>query len=178
MEQDCSAKRRLMPIWSPSFSLGIARRGQKGSICEDCQKASFLSEKLTWGNVGRSASERLPSESRTHISAFFVPRTSFSEKKGEKKGGRQFRLWSLISHKPGRAFFFWWATISLMALDASQIENRMPCFSRKMAVGKGLAWGGASLTRGIAPGSRRDSLRDIDRAISRRVARVAFGECA
>ena len=60
----------------------------------------------------------------------------FSEKKGEKKGGRQFRLWSLISHEPGRAFFLWWATISLMALDASQIENRMPCFSRKMTVGK------------------------------------------
>lgn len=104
--------------------------------------------------------------------------TSFSEKKGEKKGGRQFRLWSLINHEPGRAFFLWWATISLMALDASQIENRMPCFSRKMTVGKGLAWGDASPTRGIAPGSRRDSPRDTDRAISRRAARVAFGECA
>ena len=67
------------------------RRGQKGPICEDCQKASFLSEKLTWGNVGRSASERLPSGSRTRISAIFAPRTSFSEKKGEKKAGRRFR---------------------------------------------------------------------------------------
>ena len=68
--------------------------------------------------------------------------TSFSEKKGEKKGGRQFRLWLLISHEPGRAFFLWWATILLMALDASQIENRMPCFSRKMTVGKraSLGW--------------------------------------
>ena len=142
MEQDCSAKRRLMPIGSPLSLLELLRRGQKRPICEDCQKASFLSEKLTWGNVGRSASERLPSESRTHISAFFVPRILFSEKKGEKKGGRQFRLWSLISHEPGRAFFLWWATISLMALDASQIENCMPCFSRKMSVGKraSLGW--------------------------------------
>ena len=57
----------------------------------------------------------------THISAFFVPRTSFYEKKGEKKGGRQFRLWSLISHEPGRAFFLWRATISLLAFDASQV---------------------------------------------------------
>ena len=67
------------------------RRGQKRSICEDCQKTGFLSEKLTWGNVGRSVRERLPLGSRTRISAIFVPRTSFSEKKGEKKAGRRFR---------------------------------------------------------------------------------------
>lgn len=105
------------------------RRGQKGPICEDCQKASFLSEKLTWGNVGRSASERLPSGSRTRISAFFVPRTSFYEKKGEKRGlcnsraGWQFRRWPLISHEQGRAFFPWWVTVSLLAFDASQVGN-------------------------------------------------------
>ena len=103
------------------------RCGQKRSICEDCQKTGFLSEKLTWGNVGRSASERLLSESVTHISAFFVPRTSFYEKKGEKRGlynsraGRQFWLWSLISHEPGRAFFFWRVTVSLLALDGLQV---------------------------------------------------------
>lgn len=97
------------------------RRGQKRSICEDCQKTGFLSEKLTWGNVGRSASERLPSGSVTHISAFFVPRTSFSEKKGEKKGGRQFRRWPLISHEQGRVFFLWRVTVSLLAFDASQV---------------------------------------------------------
>lgn len=64
------------------------------------------------------------------------------------------------------------------ASDASQ--TRMPCtlFLRRGQWGKGLTWGGASSTRGIAPGSRRDSPRDIDRAISRRAARVAFGECA
>lgn len=97
------------------------RRGQKRSICEDCQKTGFLSEKLTWGNVGRSASERLLSGSVTRISAFFVPRISFSEKKGEKKGGRRFRLWSLISHELGRAFFLWRVTVSLLALDGLQV---------------------------------------------------------
>ena len=124
------------------------RRGQKGPICEDCQKTGFLSKNLTWGNAGRCVSERLPLESRTRISAFFVPRTSFYEKKGEKRGlcnsraGWQFRRWLLISHEPGRAFFLWRATIPLMALDASQIENRMPCFSRRKSVGKGanLGW--------------------------------------
>ena len=47
--------------------------------------------------------------------------TSFSEKKGEKKGGRQFRLWLLISHEPGRAFFLWRVTVSLLALDGLQV---------------------------------------------------------
>ena len=53
--------------------------------------------------------------------AIFVPRTSFPEKKGEKKGGRQFRLWSLISHEPGRAFFLWRVAVSLLALDGLQV---------------------------------------------------------
>ena len=54
------------------------------------------------------------------------------------------------------------------------------CFSRRRVVEgqweKGGLGSGASSIRGIAPGSWRDSLRDTDRAISRRAARVAFGE--
>lgn len=105
-------------------------RGHKSPICEECRKANFLLKKLTWGNVGRSASERFPSDPRTHISPIIVHRALFFEKKG---GGK--------------------------------------------SVGKRRArGGGVSSTRGIAPGSRRDSPRDTDRAISRRAARVAFGE--
>ena len=107
-------------------------RGQNSSICEECRKANFLLKKLTWGNAGRSASERFPSDPRTHISPIIVHRALFFEKKG---GGK--------------------------------------------SVGKRRArGGGASSIRGIAPGSWRDSLRDIDRAISQRDARVAFGEYA
>lgn len=118
------------------------RRGQKGPICEDCQKTGFLSKNLTWGNAGRCVSERLPLESRTRISAFFVPRTSFYEKKGEKRGlcnsraGWQFRRWPLISHEQGRAFFPWWVTVSLLALDTSQIGKPHALLLEKKAVGK------------------------------------------
>ena len=125
------------------------RRGQKRSICEDCQKTGFLSEKLTWGNVGRSASERLLSGSGTHISAFFVPRTSFSEKKGEKKAGRQFWLWSLISHEPGRAFFLWRVTVSLMALDGLQVGKPHALLLEKKVSGEKACQGVALLLRGV-----------------------------
>ena len=56
-------------------------------ICEECRKANFLLKKLTWGNAGRSASERFPSDSRTHISPIIVPRALFFEKKGGGKAG-------------------------------------------------------------------------------------------
>lgn len=60
-------------------------RGHKSPICEECRKANFLLKKMTWGNAGRSASERFPSDPRTHISTIFVHRALFFEKKG---GGR------------------------------------------------------------------------------------------
>ena len=60
-------------------------RGQQSSICEECRKANFLLKKMTWGNAGRSASERFPSDPRTHISAIFVHRALFFEKKGGGK---------------------------------------------------------------------------------------------
>lgn len=86
-------------------------RGHKSPICEECRKANFLLKKLTWGNAGRSASERFPSDPRTHISPIIVHRALFFEKKG---GGK--------------------------------------------SMGKGrVGGGGASSTRGIAPGSRLDS---------------------
>ena len=63
------------------------------------------------------------------------------------------------------------------ASDASQTRMPRTLFLRRKPVGKRAGrGGGASSTRGIAPGSRRDSPRDTDRAISRRAARVAFGE--
>lgn len=40
---------------------------------------------MTWGNAGRSASERFPSDPRTRISAIFVHRALFFEKKGGGK---------------------------------------------------------------------------------------------
>ena len=125
------------------------RRGQKRSICEDCQKTGFLSEKLTWGNVGRSVSERLPLGSRTRISAIFVPRTSFSEKKGEKKAGRQFWLWSLISHEPGRAFFLWRVTVSLLAFDASQVGKPHALLLEKKVSGEKGGLGGDASLHGV-----------------------------
>ena len=60
-------------------------RGHKSSICEECRKTNFLLKKLTWGNAGRSASERFPSDPRTHISAIFVHCALFFEKKGDGK---------------------------------------------------------------------------------------------
>lgn len=62
-------------------------RGQKSSICEECRKANFLLKKMTWGNAGRSASERFPSDPRTHISPIIVHRALFFEKKGGGKAG-------------------------------------------------------------------------------------------
>ncbi len=62
-------------------------RGHKSPICEECRKANFLLKKLTWGNAGRSASERFPSDSRTHISPIIVHRALLFEKKGGGKAG-------------------------------------------------------------------------------------------
>ncbi len=61
-------------------------RGQKLSICEECRKANFLLKKLTWGNAGRSASERFPSDPRTHISPIIVHCALLFEKKGGGRG--------------------------------------------------------------------------------------------
>ena len=44
-------------------------------------------KKLTWGNAGRSASERFPSDPRTHISPIIVHRALLFEKKGGGKAG-------------------------------------------------------------------------------------------
>ena len=60
-------------------------RGHKSPICEECRKANFLLKKLTWGNAGRSASERFPSDPRTHISPIIVHRALLFEKKGGGK---------------------------------------------------------------------------------------------
>lgn len=62
-------------------------RGHKSSICEECRKANFLLKKMTWGNAGRSASERFPSDPRTRISPIIVHRALFFEKKGGGKAG-------------------------------------------------------------------------------------------
>lgn len=62
-------------------------RGHKSPICEECRKANFLLKKLTWGNAGRNASERFPSDPRTHISPIIVHRALLFEKKGGGKAG-------------------------------------------------------------------------------------------
>ena len=62
-------------------------RGHKSPICEECRKTNFLLENLAWENAGRSASERFSSDPRTHISAIFVHRALFFEKKGGGKAG-------------------------------------------------------------------------------------------
>ena len=60
-------------------------RGQKSAICEEYRKTNFLLENLAWENAGRSASERFPSDPRTHISPIIVHRALFFEK---KRGGK------------------------------------------------------------------------------------------
>ena len=60
-------------------------RGQNSSICEECRKTNFLLENLTWEKAGRIASERFPSDPRTHISPIIVHRALFFEKKGGGK---------------------------------------------------------------------------------------------
>lgn len=60
-------------------------RGQKSTICEECRKTNFLLENLAWENADRSASERFPSDPRTHISPIIVHRALFFEK---KRGGK------------------------------------------------------------------------------------------
>ena len=57
-------------------------RGHKSPICEECRKANFLLKKLTWGNAGRNASERFPSDPRTHISPIIVHRALFFREEG------------------------------------------------------------------------------------------------
>lgn len=62
-------------------------RGHKSPICEECRKTNFLLENLAWENAGRSASERFPSDSRTHISPIIVHCALFFEKKGGGRAG-------------------------------------------------------------------------------------------
>lgn len=62
-------------------------RGHKSPICEECRKTNFLLENLAWENAGRSASERFPSDPRTHISPIIVHRALLFEKKGGGKAG-------------------------------------------------------------------------------------------
>ena len=72
---------RTFPCPPPSFAKNRLR-GQKPSICEEFLGVNFILENLTWGNAGRSASERSFPSLRTHISTIIVHRTSFFEKKG------------------------------------------------------------------------------------------------
>ena len=62
-------------------------RGHKSPICEECRKTNFLLENLAWENAGRSASERFPSDPRTHISPIIVHRALLFEKKGGGRAG-------------------------------------------------------------------------------------------
>lgn len=182
-----------MPIGRPSFFLEIGSPGQISSICEECRKANFLLENLTWGNSGRSASERFPSDPRTHISTILVHRALFFEKKGGGKTG----WWKDGVPNDGEPTRFSRARDDFSdtpyaprdgepsargfgdASDASQARMPRTLFYKKKVSGeKGVPGGGASSIRGIAPGSRRDSPRDTDRAISRRAARVVSAECA
>ena len=75
-------------------------RGHKSSICEECQKTNFLLKKLTWGNAGRSASERFPSVSfgpeDSHIADYCPPRSVFREEgwwKGRVEERRRSGCW-------------------------------------------------------------------------------------
>lgn len=94
----CAGSRdAALVLLNPSFSKST-HRGQKRPICEEQYKANFLSIIRTCENADISASEQSLPTSRTHISALFVPLTSFFE----KKGGRRFRRWPLMHHKSGR----------------------------------------------------------------------------
>ena len=68
-------------------------RGHKSPICEECRKTNFLLENLAWENAGRSASERFPSDPRTHISTIFVHCALFFREEG---------WWKVSGEKAGR----------------------------------------------------------------------------
>ena len=68
-------------------------RGHKSPICEECRKSNFLLENLAWENAGRSASERFPSDPRTHISPIIVHRALFF-----REGG----WWKVSGKRAGR----------------------------------------------------------------------------
>lgn len=147
-------------------------RGQQSAIREECRKTNFLLENLAWENAGRSASERFPSDLRTHISPIIVHRALFFEKKG---GGKTaFRM--LASQPVSRGRVTTSAiplmcrgmtnhrhAVSVMPLAHHKPECHVPCFLRRKSVEKRRSRGGdASSTRGIAPGSRLDSPQDTD----------------
>lgn len=125
-------------------------RGHKSPICEECRKANFLLENLAWGNAGRSASERFPSDPRTHISPIIVHRALFFEKKG---GGKTaFRM--LASQPVSRGRVTTSAiplmcrgmtnhrhAVSAMPLTHHKPECHAPCFLRRKSVEKGRARG-------------------------------------
>lgn len=125
-------------------------RGQKSPICEEYRKTNFLLENLAWENAGRSASERFPSDPRTHISAIFVHRALFFEKKGGGKAA--FRM--LASQPVSRGRVTTSAiplmcrgmtnhrhAVSAMPLTHHKPECHVPCFLRRKSVGKGRVGG-------------------------------------
>ena len=127
-------------------------------ICEECRKANFLLKKLTWGNAGRSASERFPSDPRTHISPIIVHRALFFEKKG---GGKTaFRM--LASQPVSRGRVTTSAiplmcrgmtnhrhAVSAMPLTHHKPECHAPCFLRRKSVGKRRARGATLPLHGV-----------------------------
>lgn len=129
-------------------------------------------KKLTWGNAGRNASERFPSDPRTHISPIIVHRALFFEKKGGGKAG--WRKDGVLdvgeSTRFSRARDDFGDTPDVPrddepsargfgdASDASQTKmSRTLFFKKKVSGEKACKGGDASSTRGIAPGSRLDS---------------------
>lgn len=129
-------------------------------------------KKLTWGNAGRSASERFPLDPRTHISPIIVHRALFFEKKGGGKAG--WRKDGVLdvgeSTRFSRARDDFGDTLYAPrddepsargfgdASDTSQTKMPRTLFFKKKVSGeKGGSGGDASSTRGIAPGSRLDS---------------------
>lgn len=117
-------------------------RGHKSPICEECRKTNFLLENLAWENAGRSASERFPSDLRTHISPIIVHRALFFEKKG---GGKTaFRM--LASQPVSRGRVTTSAiplmcrgmtnhrhAVSVMPLTHRKPECHVPCFKKKVS---------------------------------------------
>ena len=126
-------------------------RGHKSPICEECRKANFLLKKLTWGNAGRSASERFPSDPRTHISPIIVHRALFFE----EKGGGKTAFWMLASQPVSRGRVTTSAiplmcrgmtnhrhAVSVMPLTHRKPECHVPCFKKKVSgkrAGRGVA---------------------------------------
>lgn len=130
-------------------------RGHKSPICEECRKANFLLKKLTWGNAGRSASERFPSDPRTHISPIIVHRALFFEKKGGGRAGwwkdgvldvgesTRFSRAVMTSAIPPmrRGMTNHRHAVSAMPLTHHKPKCHVPCFLRRKSVGKGRVGG-------------------------------------